>query len=127
MPLSQVFWTFAFTAFDLPVFRSLFRWTWSCMNEHLPVHYLRQTETLLAFSHPRPVYPVHILLVPKRPISSMKELTSADAQFLVDVFACVQSLVEEFGLDEKGYRLIINGGPYQDVPQLHFHLISEAS
>jgi diadenosine tetraphosphate (Ap4A) HIT family hydrolase len=37
----------------------------------------------------------------------------------------IQSLVVEFRLEEIGYRLIVNGGKYQDVPQLHFHLVSE--
>lgn len=96
------------------------------MNEHLPVQYLRQTDKLLAFNHPRPAYPVHILLVPKRAISNIKELTEADSQLLIDVFACVKSLVDELGLEERGYRLVVNGGLYQDIPQLHFHLISEA-
>jgi histidine triad (HIT) family protein len=122
----QFFWTIAFATLDLPISRSLFQWIWSRMNEHLPVHYLRQTESLLAFSHPKPAYPVHILLVPKRLIPSIKDLTEADGQFLIDVFACAQSLVDELGLDDKGYRLIANGGAYQDIPQLHFHLISEA-
>jgi diadenosine tetraphosphate (Ap4A) HIT family hydrolase len=35
----------------------------------------------------------------------------------------VQSLAIEMRLEAKGYRLIANGGGYQDVPQLHFHLI----
>jgi histidine triad (HIT) family protein len=96
------------------------------MNEHLPVQYLRQTDKLLAFNHPRPAYPVHILLVPKRAISNIKELSEADSQLLIDVFACVKSLVDELGLEERGYRLVVNGGLYQDIPQLHFHLISEA-
>jgi diadenosine tetraphosphate (Ap4A) HIT family hydrolase len=36
-----------------------------------------------------------------------------------------QSLVGDFALEACGYRLVTNGGRYQDVPQLHFHLISE--
>lgn len=35
-------------------------------------------------------------------------------------------LVRELGLEEKGYRLVIYGGPNQDIPQLHFHLVSGA-
>lgn len=97
------------------------------MNEHLPVQYLRQTDTLLAFNHPKPSYPIHILLVPKRTLPSFTELSEADGLFLTDLVTCVKSLVDEFGLDKKGYRLVANGGAYQEVPQLHFHLISEAT
>jgi len=41
------------------------------------------------------------------------------------MFATVKCLVKEFELDDGGYRLIVNGGAYQDFPQLHFHLISD--
>ncbi len=100
----------------------------SRMNFALPVHRLRETQTLLAFHHPQPAYPLHILLVPRRAISSLAELDPAqDALFLADLFTTVQSLVAEFSLDQAGYRLIVNGGEYQDLPYLHFHLISARS
>ena len=42
--------------------------------------------------------------------------------FYFDLFSTVQELVNEMQLAETGYRLVVNGGAYQDVPQLHFHL-----
>jgi histidine triad (HIT) family protein len=96
------------------------------MSFAIPVHRLRETATLMAFHHPQPSYPVHILLVPKKAIANLAALTPADADFMVDLFATVQSLVAEFGLEKGGYRLITNGGLYQAVPQLHFHLISDS-
>ena len=94
------------------------------MSFLLPVDRLRETETLLAFHHPRPSYPVHILLVPRRAVATLAELTSDDSDFLTDLVQTVNSLVQELDLEQNGYRLITNGGAYQDVPQLHFHLIS---
>ena len=47
-------------------------------------------------------------------------MDSTDITFLSDLFATVQSLVDEFQL--AAYRLIVNAGEYQDFPQLHFHL-----
>lgn len=91
----------------------------------IPAERLHETPTLLAFYHPRPSYPVHILLVPKRHIASMIDLAAEDSVFLSDVFATVRILVERLKLDR--YRLICNGGNYQDVPQLHFHLIVESA
>jgi histidine triad (HIT) family protein len=96
------------------------------MSFALPVDRLRETSTLLAFHHPTPAYPLHILLVPKKPIPTLSALDpAADGAFLTDVFATAQSLVEQFHLAEGGYRLIVNGGKYQDFPYLHFHLISD--
>jgi histidine triad (HIT) family protein len=90
----------------------------------LPVNCLCQTGTLIAFHHPHPLYPVHILLVPKLALSGLMDLSSDHRDFLVDLFLTVQSLVIELNLEEQGYRLIANGGKYQEVPQLHFHLVS---
>ena len=84
----------------------------------LPFNRLRETSTLLAFHHPTPAYPLHILLVPKKPIATLSALDpAADGAFLTDVFATAQSLVEQFHLAEGGYRLIARarGGKYQDA------------
>ena len=99
-------------------------WLFASMSFALPVQRLRETDSLLAFYHPRPSYRVHILIVPKEAVASLAELDPADQAFLSDLIACVQSLVIEMGLDGKGYRLIVNGGEYQDLPQLHFHLVA---
>jgi histidine triad (HIT) family protein len=95
------------------------------LSSFLPVDYVRKTDTLVAFFHPQPSYPFHILLVPRRAISRFEELATEDNQFLADLVSCVQSLVKEYELEQKGYRLILNGGSHQDFPQVHFHLISE--
>ena len=94
------------------------------MSFAIPVHRLRETQTLIAFYHPKPNYAVHILLVPKQAVASLMALGPDDAAFLTDLLATVQSLVRELNLEPVGYRLIANGGEYQDVPQLHFHLVS---
>jgi histidine triad (HIT) family protein len=106
--------------------RHVLHFLFSRMNFVLPVQRLRETGTLLAFHHPQPAYPLHILLVPRREIPSLAELDMVlDASFMADLFAAVQSLVAEYRLEQAGYRLIVNGGEYQDFPYLHFHLISE--
>lgn len=102
--------------------RFLIGWVFAHMSFAIPVKRLRETETLLAFYHPRPSYSFHVLIVPKQAVASLKELAPADVAFLSDLISTVQSLVEEFKL--PAYRLILNGGEFQDVPQLHFHLVS---
>lgn len=108
-----------------PLGRWFIGWTFAHMSFALPVQRLRETPALIAFHHPKPSYPVHILLVPKKAIGSLTDLQPADADFMLDLFATVQSLVAELHLQKSGYRLIANGGPYQEVAQLHFHLIAE--
>lgn len=97
-------------------------WIFAHMSFAIPVKRLRETETLMAFHHPKPSYHFHVLLVPKKSVASLKDIDSTDTTFLSDLFSTVRSLVDEFQL--AAYRLIVNGGEYQDFPQLHFHLIS---
>ena len=92
------------------------------MSFLLPVDRLLETDTLLAFYHPRPSYPVHVLLIPKSPFASLLDVP-ADDPFPAELFQAVQTLVPRLGL-RQGYRLIANGGDNQDVPHLHFHLIA---
>jgi histidine triad (HIT) family protein len=101
----------------------LFGWIFAHMSFAIPVKRLRETDTLMAFRHPKPAYPFHVLIVPKKAVPSLTELDPADTAFLTDLYSTVQSLVDEFKL--PAYRLIVNGGEFQDVPQLHFHLIAD--
>ena len=103
--------------------RHFIGWVFEHMSFAIPVKRLRETETLMAFHHPKPSYAFHILIVPKKSVESLIQLDSTDSAFLTDLFSVVQSLVEEYQL--SAYRLIVNGGGYQDFPQLHFHLVSD--
>lgn len=108
-----------------PVGRRVIGWMFAHMSFAIPVRRLRETPTLLAFHHPQPAYALHILIVPKAARAGLADLSAADAPFLVDLFDVVRSLAAEFALDETGYRLVANGGAYQDIPHLHFHLIAD--
>jgi histidine triad (HIT) family protein len=95
------------------------------MSFAIPARRLRETENLLAFRHPKPSYPFHIIIMPKKPIASFAELDpAADAAFLSDLVSTAQNLAQEFHL--PAYRLIVNSGEYQEFPYLHFHLVSDS-
>ncbi len=104
---------------------SLVGWAFAHLSFALPVRRLRESDTLLAFWHPRPCYPIHILLVPKKAIAGLETLTPADDALLAEVLRTAHSLAAELGIAAGGYRLLVNGGAYQDVPQLHFHLVAD--
>lgn len=117
----NTFYRLANTALGKFIIRILF----TKMSFLIPTKRLRETDTLIAFQHPKPSYPVHILLMPKLDLPNFQSLDANDPAFMTDLVKTTQSLVDEFGLAEKGYRLIVNGGEYQDFPHLHFHLISD--
>ena len=105
-----------------PVGRFLTGWIIAHMSFAIPVRRLRETAALLVFNHPQPEHPFHVIILPKKDIRSFAALDPADP-FLADLVTAVQSLVTEFHL--SAYRLVVNGGAYQEFPHLHFHLISE--
>ena len=109
--------------FQIPTVIRLIGWIFTYMSFLIPVARLRETSNLIAFHHPSPSHKFHVLIIPKREVASLAQLDPADTVFLADLYSTVQSLVDEFHL--QAYRLILNGGGYQDFPHLHFHLISE--
>ena len=90
----------------------------------MPGERLAETENWFAVRHPKPTYPLHILLIPKKPIHDWLSFPQDDPQLYGEFIRLSQRLIIEEGLTEKGYRLIINGGEYQSIPQLHVHLVS---
>jgi histidine triad (HIT) family protein len=77
----------------------------------------------IAFRHPAPSYPIHILIVPLPPMSGLNGLTPAEAGRLAAVFPAAFEIAGRLQL-AQGWRLVVNGGRYQEVRLLHFHLLS---
>jgi histidine triad (HIT) family protein len=94
------------------------------MNNFKSDSLLSEAESLICFYHPHPEYSMHVLLVPKAPMKDLFQIETKNSILLWDLIATVHDLVEGMNLKESGYRLVVNGGKYQDFPQLHFHLIS---
>lgn len=104
-----------------PVVRFLFKH----MNHLLPVNHLEENADWMAFPHPQPAYPLHILILPKQGFSTLNDVRDDPAELYTELFILVKLLIKRFDLDSWGYRLITNGGPNQSIPQWHWHLISE--
>jgi len=85
---------------------------------------ISETESLICFYHLQPDYPIHILLVPRKDIRNLSQFDTGEGEFSRDLFVTLRELIEDLNLEERGYRLIVNEGEYQEFPQLHFHLIS---
>jgi histidine triad (HIT) family protein len=102
----------------------LIRWTFAHMSFMIPLDRLIETEHWIAFRHPKPAYPIHILLVPKKALSNLLAISPIDTELIGELIPIVQKIITDENLEQTGYRLITNGGVYQDIPQLHFHLVS---
>ena len=90
---------------------------------NIPADILYQDDFCIAFNDVNPVAPVHVLVIPRQHVSSLNELTDFDlAGKLLEI--CVK-IACELGINESGYRVVINTGEAggQSVPHLHVHLL----
>ncbi|MDP2303592.1 MAG: histidine triad nucleotide-binding protein [Ignavibacteria bacterium] len=97
------------------------------IRKEIPAKIVYETDTILAFHDIHPKAPIHILIIPKIEIPSVRELASREHAFLLgDLFDAANKIAEIFGVKEKGFRLIFNCGPDggQEVYHLHMHLLA---
>ncbi len=89
----------------------------------LPVERVLETETVLAFHHTRPFWPVHIVVIPKRHIASLLEVDSQSSD-MGDLMLAIQ-IVSQQVLEEHGaVAAQTHLGRYQDSRHLHWHVHS---
>lgn len=87
----------------------------------IPKEFTYQDEHVMVFPDIHPLKPVHLLVVPKEHIGDFLNLKdNALSNHLRDV---VRKMVKEQKLENKGYRVTINGGGYQIVDHLHIHIL----
>lgn len=94
----------------------------------IPANMVYQDEWMIAFHDISPQAPTHILIIPKKHIPSLNDLTSEDELLIGRIFLRISALVQELGL-EDGYRVVINTGKdgQQTVQHIHFHVLGGRS
>lgn len=84
-----------------------------------------ESEQLLAFRDIAPQAPTHILIIPKRHIATLNDLTSEEGELVGSMILMARQIAADQGLAERGYRLLFNcnadGG--QAVYHIHLHLL----
>lgn len=91
----------------------------------IPARVAHADELIVAFHDIAPHAPVHLLLIPRRHLASVRELGAEDGALLARVHAVAARLAAEHGVAESGFRLVTNAGPDagQSVAHLHWHLL----
>ena len=95
----------------------------------IPSKIVYQDEDVLAFHDIQPQAKYHVLIIPRRHIaSSMNDFRPEDDQSLLKIMATARNLARELGIDQSGYRVVVNTGPDagQSVFHIHFHLLGGA-
>ena len=98
------------------------------IRREIPARIEHEDELCLAFHDVAPQAPVHVLVIPKRPLASLAEATADDTGLLGHLVVVATQLARKFGL-EQGYRLVVNCGRDggQSVDHLHVHLLGGRS
>lgn len=94
----------------------------------IPAQKVLETEEMIVFYDIQPAAPVHALIIPKKHIASMNDVTEEDLPLIAKLHRTAQKAAQQLGISETGYRLINNCGPDsgQAVHHLHYHLLGGA-
>ncbi len=95
----------------------------------IPAKVVYEDDEVLAFHDVNPQAPVHVLIVPKRVIPRLAEAQESDQSILGKLLLTAARVARDLGVDESGYRVVINSGRDggESVPHLHVHLLGKRS
>ncbi|TQV64675.1 MAG: histidine triad nucleotide-binding protein [Halothiobacillaceae bacterium] len=95
------------------------------IRKEIPASIVFEDDDVLAFLDINPQAPIHILIIPKKPIPTLNDIQPEDAPLIGKLYLVAKQLASELGLAEDGYRTVFNcnrdGG--QEVYHLHLHLL----
>jgi histidine triad (HIT) family protein len=91
----------------------------------LPSVKVFQDDLVTAFRDIHPLAPTHILIIPNDHLVNTNDLTTGHADLAARMLSVVPQIAEKEGVDQSGYRLIMNAGPdgNQVVMHMHLHLL----
>ncbi len=98
------------------------------IRKEIPADIVYEDDEILAFKDIHPIAPVHILIIPKKPIESIALMEDEDALVVGRMFLVARNIAQDLNISEKGYKLLIRVGKGggQEVPHLHLHLLGGA-
>lgn len=94
-------------------------------NKELPAEIIYEDENLVAFQDIHPQAPVHILLIPRKHIDRINNLSEDDAYLMGLLTLAARKLAVDKGIDKSGYRILMNCNAHagQTVFHIHMHLL----
>jgi histidine triad (HIT) family protein len=91
----------------------------------IPAKIVYEDDLIIAFHDINPGAPVHVLVIPKKPIARVAEAKAEDAAVLGHLLVKAGEIAGQLGLHGDGFRLVINNGRNagESVPHLHCHIL----
>ena len=93
----------------------------------IPSKKLYEDEKVIAFYDISPEAPIHFLVIPKKHMKSVNEVSEENANIISHIFLVINKLVKELNIAETGYRIVNNCGKDggQTVDHMHFHVLGQ--
>jgi histidine triad (HIT) family protein len=91
----------------------------------VPSDAVHQTERTFAFRDVNPAAPVHVLVVPREHITNAAEVGPEHGDVVAEMLVAARAVAAGAGIEERGYRLVMNVGDdaLNSVPHLHLHVL----
>ena len=95
------------------------------IKKEIPAKIVYEDDDILAFEDIAPKAPVHILIIPKKEIKTLNDITEENANLIGQLFVVAKKIAKDKNIDQDGYRLVMNCNDYggQTVYHIHLHLI----
>lgn len=95
------------------------------INKEIPASIVFENDKVIAFKDINPQAPIHILVVPKKEILTLNDITPEDSEYLTAMYLAIKDITKDLNISEDGYRVITNCNAHggQEVFHLHFHLL----
>ena len=100
---------------------------WFCedvLTGRAPIDRVYEDDLVLAFHHPRPIAPKHVVIIPKRHTPSLLGPEALDPVLLVALLRAVQTVAAQLDVGARGVKLSVNAGAPGVTPHLHWHVTS---
>ena len=99
-----------------------------CMiaNHDIPSNVAYEDDKIICFHDLEPQAPVHVLVIPKKHISCLDDVTEEDKELMGHIMCTIPKIAADLGL-ENGYRVVNNNGAdaFQTVKHIHFHILGK--
>ncbi len=91
----------------------------------IPADVVYEDDDVLAFHDVTPQAPVHVLVIPKKPLINLLDATEDDGALLGKLMQAAVHVARTLGLDSEGFRVVVNVGKNggQSVDHLHLHVL----
>ena len=96
------------------------------IKREIPSEKVYEDDEIFAFKDINPVAPIHILVIPKKHIETLLEVTEEDSKLIAKIYMAINKIAKDLGIEKDGFRVVANCGrdSGQEVMHIHFHMLA---